>query len=304
MILMNSSRKLINVGSRQLLAFLEVCRLQSFAKAAEHISLSPSGMSMLVKELEEQVGARLFERTTRSVAMTDAGRRLRPVAQRIVDELSAVHEVIAGTQAAVQSRLDIAATPMVSASLLPAIMRAFADSHPHVRVHLADVDVSTVRSRVLEGDADIGLGFFVKPAVGLLRQPVRKFRLMRIGPPGDEPPGLGASRPWTSLAGLALIGLPLDNPIQAVIDVQLAKIGRGHERGPRMNLIGTLIAMVRAGMGHAVLPSFALDECLRQGLSVAMLTQPAVHLDLFLVSRRGGQVKPASLAFSAVLRGA
>ena len=51
---MNSSRRLINVSSRQLLAFLEISRLQSFAKAAERISISASGMSMLVKELEKQ----------------------------------------------------------------------------------------------------------------------------------------------------------------------------------------------------------------------------------------------------------
>lgn len=302
MILMNSSRKLINVGSRQLLAFLEVCRTQSFAKAAEQISLSPSGMSMLVKELEEQVGARLFERTTRSVTMTDAGRRLRPVAQRIVDELGELREVIGGAEAVIRSRLDIAATPMVSASLLPGVMRAFADSHPHVRVHLADVDVSTVRRRVLDGDSDFGLGFFVKPAVGLVRQPVRKFRLMRISPPGSDAPGLGASRPWTSLAGLPMLGLPSDNPIQALIEVQLAKIGRANDPGARMNLIGTLIAMVRAGLGHAVVPSFAMEECLRQGLSVALLVHPAVQLDLYLVSRQGGQAKSAAKDFAAALK--
>ncbi|MCJ0764031.1 LysR family transcriptional regulator [Variovorax terrae] len=77
---MNSSAKLMNLNGRQLLAFLEISRLKSFAKAAERIHLSPSGMSMLVKELEDQVGARLFERTTRSVTLTDAGRRLMPAA--------------------------------------------------------------------------------------------------------------------------------------------------------------------------------------------------------------------------------
>lgn len=81
---MNPSEKLMNVSSRQLLAFLEICRLQSFARAAESIPMSPSGVSMLVKDLEGQVGARLFDRTTRAVALTEAGRRLQPVAERIV----------------------------------------------------------------------------------------------------------------------------------------------------------------------------------------------------------------------------
>lgn len=299
---MNSSKKLMNVSSRQLLAFLQISRLQSFAKAADRVALSPSGMSMLVKELEEQVGARLFERTTRSVTLTDAGRRLQPVAERIVEELRALESVIQGTQAAVRSRLDVAATPMVSASLLPRVVRDFMETHPQVRVQLADVDVASVRARVLGAEADIGLGFFVKPAVGLQRQPLCKFRLMRISPPGAGPTGLGPTRPWSSLANLPLVGLPPDNPIQALIDAHLAQIGRAHEERPAMNLIGTLIGMVQAGVGHAVVPTFALDECLRHGLSVSLLVEPAVSLDLFLVSRRGTQPKPAASAFAAALQ--
>jgi DNA-binding transcriptional LysR family regulator len=69
-----------------------------------------------------------------------------------------------------------------------------------------------------------------------------------------------------------------------------------------MNLIGTLIAMVAAGHGHAVVPSFALEDCLRNGLSVAMLVEPAVHIDLYIVSRRGTQPKPAALEFAAALK--
>src|SRR6478609_1150218 len=98
--LMNSSGKLINVGSRQLLAFLEITRVQSFARAAERVHLSASGVSMLVKDLEEQVGARLFERTTRSVKLTDAGRRLVPVAERIVNDLRALGAAVEGAEAA------------------------------------------------------------------------------------------------------------------------------------------------------------------------------------------------------------
>ncbi|NUZ04649.1 LysR family transcriptional regulator [Schlegelella sp. ID0723] len=299
---MNSSRRLINVTSRQLLAFVEITRLQSFTKAAEQIPMSPSGISMLVKELEDQVGARLFERTTRSVTPTDAGRRLQPVAERILSELRNVGDVIGGTQDAVRSRLDVAATPMVSASLLPDVVGAFTRSHPQVRVHLADVDVSVVRSRVLEGQADIGLGFFVKPAVGLNREPLCKFRLMRVSPPGHGVLGLGASQPWRSLASLPLVSLPPDNPIQALIEKHLAGIGRGYEERRELNLIGTIMSMVRAGHGHAVLPSFALRECLRQGLCMSMLREPVVHLDLFLISRRGTQLMPAALDFAGYLR--
>lgn len=301
---MNNSRKLMNVSSRQLHAFVEICRVQSFVKVSERIHMSPSGLSMLVKELEAQVGARLFDRTTRSVTLTGAGRRLQPVAERVVAELRVFGAALGGSEAIVRSRLQVAATPMVSASLLPEVMRGFSDSHPQVSVNLADVEVSAVRQRVLEGEADIGLGFFVKPAVGLLRQPLCKFRLMRISPPGHGTTGIAPSQPWRSMSDAPLVSLPTDNPIQALIEKHLARLGRSHEERPRVNLIGTIIGMVRAGRGHAIIPSFAMEECLGQGLGVTMLREPVVHLELFLVSRRGTQPKPTALAFAEALKAA
>lgn len=302
--LMNYSNYLMNLSSRQLHAFLEISRLQSFARAAEQIHISPSGMSMLVKELEEQVGARLFDRTTRAVALTDAGRRLQPVAERIVSDLLALGAVIEGTEAAVRQRLEVAATPMISASLLPSVVLEFAQRHPQVRVNLADVDVNQVRRRVLEGEADIGLGFFVRPAAGLVRQPLCKFRLMRISPPRSQASGLRPPAAWKSIGNAPFVSLPRDNPIQAVIDKHLARIGRPLEQQTRVNLIGTVLAMVRAGHGDAVIPSFALDECLRQGLGVSMLREPVVHIDLYLVWRRGNPPGAPALDFAAAVKNA
>lgn len=291
----------MNLGARQLHAFLEVCRLQSFAKAAEQIHLSPSGMSMLVKELEEQVGARLFDRTTRTVTLTDAGKRMQPVAERIVGEFHALGSAIEGAEAAVRQRLEIAATPMVSASLIPTVMHDFARTRPDVRIRLADVDVNQVRRRVLEGEADIGLGFFVKPAAGLVRQPLCNFRLMYLSPPGKKQRGPQDDRDWASIAGMPLISLPVDNPIQAVVEKQLAQFGQRQGERLRVNLIGTVLAMVRAGHGHAVVPSFVRDACLQLGLGVSMLNTPPTHIALYLVSQRGKRPTPAALEFAAAL---
>lgn len=301
---MNSSNKLMNLNARQLQAFLEVSRLHSFARAAEQVHLSPSGMSMLVKELEDQVGARLFDRTTRAVTLTDAGRRLQSVAERIVQELRALGSVIEGSEAAVRQRLEVAATPMVAASLLPSVIQGFGRSHPQVHVNLADVDVSLVRSRVLAGEAELGLGFFVNPSVGLVRQPLCKFRLMRISSPRAGRSGLQPSQPWSSLSNVPLVSLPADNPIQGVIEKQLARTGLGHGERRRVNLIGTIIAMVRSGYGDAVIPSFVLDDCLRQDLEVAMLREPVAHIDLHLVWQRGKQPRPVAIDFAAALRSA
>ncbi len=292
----------MNWNHRQLRAFLEICRLQSFSKAAERVAISQSGMSMLIGELEQQVGARLFDRTTRSVTLTDAGRRLQPAAEQVLAQLDAVGEAIAGTQAQQASRLSVAATPMVAANLLPRVMRSFAATHPQVQVRLDDVDVDGVRQKVLGGEVDIGLGFFFKPAVSMRRTPLCKFRLMCIEPARTGRTGLAPDRTWKSLADAPLIALPANNPIQSLIERHLATIGRGHEQRPTFNLIGTIIAMVESGLGHAVIPSFALPECRRHRIGIVMLSEPAVHIDLMLATRNG--VKPSAIGveFAAELK--
>lgn len=301
---MHPSEKLMHVSSRQLLAFLEAVRLRSFSKAAEQIPMSQSGMSMLIKDLEDQMGARLFDRNPRSVSLTDAGRGLLPVAQRIVQDLRSLGSMIEGSEAATRSRLDVAATPMVTMSLLPDIVQEFTNSHPQVGITIADVDVNAVRQRVLDGEADIGLGFLVKPTVGLLRQPLCRFRLMCISPPASADGRRQSARAWSTLRDLPLIGLPPDNPIQSLVETHLVQIGRGHGQRQAMNFIGTLIAMTRAGLGHAIIPSFAIEECKRHGLQISMLADPVVHLDLYLVSRRGTRLKSSALDFVARLKAA
>jgi len=292
----------MNLSTRQLEAFLQLARLQSFTKAAERVHISQAGLSMMVKELEEQVGLRLFERTTRSVTLTDAGKRLQPVAARVVEELAAVVAVLGESEAKAATTLRIAATPLVSASLLPAVFSDFARTHPGVSIELADAELGEVHRRVVEGEADLGLGFFFKPTVGILRTPLFRFKLMRIDPADGGRQGLERSMPWSSLAKARLIGLPPNNPIQMMIETHLAPVGRAHEDRPQLNLFSTLIGMVEAGVGTAVIPSFALADCLRHRVRVAMLSNPVAHIELFHATRRGAGLKKVAVEFAAALR--
>ena len=77
----------MNITSRQLKAFLLVARHESFSRGAEQMFISQSGISIMVRELESQLGFRLFERTTRTVKLTDFGCRFLPIATRYLSEL-------------------------------------------------------------------------------------------------------------------------------------------------------------------------------------------------------------------------
>ncbi|MCR6480340.1 LysR family transcriptional regulator [Variovorax sp. ZS18.2.2] len=293
----------MNLSTRQMRAFLQVARLGNFTRAAEQAHITQAGLSILIREMEKQLGCRLFDRTTRVVSLTPAGRRLLPVVERLVTDLDDVAAQLGAEGDEARQTLRIAATPLVSSHLLPQVFNTFRQAHPQVNLRLFDADLRDVEAMVTAGDADMGLGFFFKAAVGLERTPVGRFHLMRVASSeeADEAPAIGTA-PWSALRTAELIGLPSGNPIQKVIDQHLlATIGRADAQRPTFNFFGTLISMVEAGFGTAVMPTFALAACRRHRVRTDVLVKPKVGLDFYRIAKRGAHETEAMQAFVATL---
>jgi DNA-binding transcriptional LysR family regulator len=291
----------MNLSMRQMRAFLHVARIGNFTRAAEQAHMTQAGLSTLVREMERQLGVRLFDRTTRMVGLTAAGRRLLPVVERVLGELDEVTGRLGAEGDEARQTLRVAATPLVSSNLLPQVFARFRESHPRIRLRLFDADLRTVEAMVVEGEADMGLGFFFKPAPGLDRTPVGRFQLMRVTPAEDDRTTPIGSAPWSLLRGVQLLGLPPSNPIQKLIDGHLAGIGQADPNRPAFNFFGTLISMVEAGFGSAVMPTFALAACRRHRVRTDLLVKPKVELDFYRITKRGVQETEAMQAFCKTL---
>lgn len=291
----------MNLSTRQLRVFLHVAHIGNFTRAAEQAHMTQAGLSIMMREMEKQLGCRLFDRTTRMVVLTQAGRQLLPVVQRMMAELDTVaaHLGEAGDRA--RHTLRIAATPLVSYNILPQVFTAFGQSHPHVTLSLTDTDLAQVQQHVVNGDADLGLGFFFKQVSGIERTPLGSFRLMRVSAAGTAAQRTTGTAPWASLKHEPLIGLPPLNPIQQLVEQQLARIGRANEARPSFNFFDTLVSMVEAGLGTAVMPSVALASCQRHRVRTALLTRPSVALDIYEIKRRGVQESDTAIDFRRAL---
>ncbi len=287
----------MNISTRQMRAFLSVMRTGSFTRAAEQAHMTQAGLSLLIRELENQLGARLFDRTTRSVVPTAAGRRLAPVVERALLELDNVTGEIGAQGLAARRQLRIAATPLVSSHLLPQVLAGFAKDHPDTRLTLLDGSLSDVEAAVAGGEADLGLGFFFARTPGLLRQPIGRFALMRVTP-ADTLAASPGRVPWRALGGARRIGLPPGNPIQKTIDAQLARLGIAYDESHAVHFFGTLIAMVEAGFGTAIMPTFALAACRRYRVRTDILTQPRTTLGFYRITQRGAGESEAMTAFT------
>jgi len=285
--------------SRQIRAFLLAAEYGSFTRAADSLLLTPSAVSVLIRELETQLGFRLFDRTTRHVALTPDGYQLRTVARRTLEELDAAMSRIAVARASSQS-LSIGAPPVITADVLPQAIKEFQDQRPELRIHVFDADLATIRQLVEAGKIDVGLGLYGR-ASGVLRRPFFRFTLMVIRPENAliHP---AASTTWSALKRETLIALPPASPLQQVIDKHLARAGVQSRPGFVLNSLETQIAMVSAGHGAAVIPSLGLPACRKRGILVQRLSHPVVTVDYHMIQQRGKKLAPAAEEFAGFLQ--
>jgi LysR family transcriptional regulator, carnitine catabolism transcriptional activator len=137
--------------SRQFRAFLLVARHRSFSRAAESLYITPSGLSVLIRELEAQLGFRLFDRTTRHVGLTSYGRELLGVVQQSLQKVDATVSRIGRSAAEASQSLSVGAPPLIAANVLPEAIKEFRSHQPEMRIRVFDVGGVALTRMVEDG---------------------------------------------------------------------------------------------------------------------------------------------------------
>jgi LysR family transcriptional regulator, carnitine catabolism transcriptional activator len=291
----------MNVSTRQLQAFLAIARLGSFTRAAEELFVTQAGLSLMLKDFEAQVGARLFDRTTRSVRLTPAGESLLPTVRRMMADWESATSNLGRLAAEAEQRVSLAATPLIASSVLPQWLQTFHDAHPAVRVSISDLDRRQILLGIEAGELDVGLGAFFRPATGIDRQLLARFNMVLVrGKAKDSSTRgrgfeTGRKAKWSALDGQELVVLANDNPIQKLVDTQLRTLEITTRRTAALQNIQAMISMVEAGNGVAALPGFVVPACARYDVTVHTLVEPVVPVEFFAVSMKG-RLKTALVA--------
>jgi LysR family carnitine catabolism transcriptional activator len=287
--------------SRQFRAFLLVAQHRSFSRAAEALYITPSGLSVLIRELESQLGFRLFNRTTRHVGLTTHGSELLGVVQQGLEKLDAGVSRVGRMAAEASMSLTVGAPQLIAAYVLPEAIKEFRTYRPDIRIRVFDVGGDAVTQMVEAGKLDMSLGAFFKPASGIRRTPLFRFSLMVLCPDND-PTLRRASITWSALKGERLITRTASQPIQQFIDKHLARIGVVLDPYAVFNYLDTQIAMVEAGEGIAIVPSFVLPACRNRKLTLSRLVNPVVNLDFSWITNRGRKLPPGADDFTLFLK--
>ena len=142
---------------RQLEVFLGVAQAKSFSRAAERIRLSQPTLSEHIRELEEELGVRLFVRHPRSVSLTEAGRIFGDYVTRVVATLAAGRQALAELNGLRHGSLVVGASTTPGTYVLPALIARFRDAYPGITVALRIANSRIVEERVRDGDVDVAV---------------------------------------------------------------------------------------------------------------------------------------------------
>ncbi|MCC9306265.1 LysR family transcriptional regulator [Kitasatospora sp. RB6PN24] len=281
------------IDVQRLAVLREVARLGSFNRAAQVLHCTPSAVSQQVAALERSLGTPAVERSTRGVALTDAGRLLVEAADAIAAELADTQQRIERLAVA-RTALTVATFASAGRRLLPGVLARFLADHPEVELSVLEEEPEASLPAVREGRADLALAYHFD------------------GPPPARP-GDRSGLDWTPLGPDPLrVVLPREHPAAARTEpLQLAELEEerwilgcrksaaqfaGHAElvGVELRISCTATdydfaqSLVRAGVGIALIPEIGLTHHPELVARALADPTPRRHLGLALSRRRRG----------------
>ncbi len=154
---------------RQLEAFIAVHESLGFGAAAQRLALTPSAVSQLVADLEDAIGLRLCDRSTRKVSLTLAGSEFLAPAAAVLSQLAQAERAAADLRRRAAGQVCVAAPQVLAATLLPAVIEDFTRAHPGARVGVRDTAVEGLTRAVASAEADLALGPDVETGDAVVR---------------------------------------------------------------------------------------------------------------------------------------
>ncbi|WP_214366428.1 LysR family transcriptional regulator [Pseudonocardia sp. H11422] len=282
----------------QLRYFVAVAGERSFTRAAARLFLAQPSLSVQIRKLEQEVGAKLFERTGRHVVLTAAGDALLQHAVRALDEVERGRERVDEVTGLRGGRVSVGVLPSIGAYLLPAVLATFRHAHPVVTVQLVEHDVSREFERMVrDGELDLAMTRLPTSLSGLGAETLVREPLVLLVPPG-HPLRDRADGAWLhELAGEDFIGMRPGYGLRELADRLCAEAGFAPRHTLETGQLSIVHGMVRAGMGVALLPRLAAGS-----ENAVAVRDPAAYRELGVVWRESALCSAPVAAFLDVLR--
>lgn len=276
-----------------MMSFAAVASTGSFSAAAQQLNCSKAAVSRQIARLEASIGLKLLTRTTRSVALTPAGRELYGRCARIVDEVNETNQIMAGMHTTPRGELKINAPVIATLLRLPQVIPRFVMRFPEVRVH---VNLSDSKADLLHGNFDAAFWVGEPYDSALEAVKLREYEMVLAGAPEYFKRRRKPSTPAELKDHNCIIETYLSRPSEWRLSKnQTITVSRGPLTS---NSVRMTREAILAGMGIAFLPKIFLAEDLAAKRLVPVLTNYVTErLPLYIMFPRGHYVLAKVKAF-------
>lgn len=285
---------------RQLTYFLAVVDHGGFTRAAEQLLIAQPSLSQTIKGLERELGVPLFHRIGRRVVLSEAGRELVGPARAVVRDLEAARAAVDDLRGVRSGRLDVVAMPSPGIEPLTSMIAAYTRAHPAVTVSVgAAFTPEEVAEAVRTGSAEIGVLGSERPfrSAEVEVRHLQQHPLVLIVNPQADTFGDGTAVGREDLAGHRVVVSQRGSLMRRLVDDALAG-GVPVEIAAEVAHRTSVLPLVLAGVGHAVMPSSWTPMAQQMGLRVVRI-EPVTVLHVAVLSRPA-HLTPAARAFLAV----
>ena len=288
---------------RQIKAFVAIAEAGTFTAGAARVHVTQAAISMQIRQLETETGARLFIRAPRRVILTEAGEKLLERAYVILREHDAALEELAALTGAARGRLRIgSASAMVSANPLPQILRELREAHPGVEASVASGTSESLVRQVLAGDLDAAFVSLPVEARGVQTELLSEDYLVAIASPRHK---LSKQKVVSAyaLAGEKLILGERGGNTRRLIDQFFAHAGVNLKVAMELSRLAAIKRMVEEEMGVGIVPLQSVREEVAKGSVVRWWIEGAqINWQLGIARLVGGYESPIHQKFLELCR--
>lgn len=289
----------MNLSPRQIELFLAVAQTLNFSEAARLCHLSQPALSANIRRLEELVGARLFDRHTRRVALTAVGGEFLKIAQTLAANLDLALARLRDFAAGKRGRIVVAAAPSVAARFVPEVIAAFAPAHPLVDIELHDELSEVCVEMVRSGAADVALAPYRPGADDLAQAELFRDPLVVVCPAGHALARRDRVR-WREVQAYGHIAMTHSSSIRGMVDAEYARRGTPLQPAFEVTHVGTLLGLISAGLGIGELPLSLAQDLQAGGLVYRRIADASAYRTICAISARRSSAAPPVAPFVAL----
>ena len=257
-------------------------------------------MSLNIRDLESELGAKLFDRTTRRVELTAAGREFLQSVDKLIVDLERAVQNARDLADRKRGRLVVAAPPLLAALIVPGAVADYRKRFPAIEVSVIDAQTNIIVDKVRSGEADCGIGTFAEGEEGIRREVLFEDALMAWCPAQSQC-ARSSRLAWKDLPAGQLIAITRDSRIRFLVDQAYQSIGQTVRPAYEVSHMTTAIMMVEAGLGVAVLPAYVWGFAQVFNVVSKVLSDPEVRREVAIIQASGRSLSPAAEAFLTYL---